>query len=209
MMQNASSTSNRPGRPPAFDREAVISAAISAFWAKGFDATTLADLEAATGVDRSTIYNSFDGKNGLYHSATAAYVDLSADVLFEPLSRGTSGIADVIEFLDRLADNLGSGINPPGCLIVNDLAADTDDEAANRYLEYLEGGLRAALERAATSGEIDPDKTAQRSRFLTAAILGVNIAHRSAADTTRAHTLIDGVRSEVASWAVPTTSARP
>jgi AcrR family transcriptional regulator len=185
----------------------VISGAISAFWAKGFDATTLADLEAATGVDRSTIYNSFGGKNGLYRSATAAYVDLSADMLFEPLRQGRAGVADIIEFLDRLADTLGSGTNPPGCLIVNDLAADTDDEAANRYLENLDRGLSAALERAAASNETDPDKTAQRSRFLTAAILGVNIAHRGAAnDTTQAHSLIDGVRSEVASWAVLPTS---
>ena len=202
MLQKASSTTKRFGRPPAFDREAVVSTAISAFWAKGFNATTTADLEAATGVDRSTIYNSFGGKSGLYRSAAAAYVELSANALYEPLHNGTHGIADIVEFLDRLAHMLGSGTNSRGCLIVNDMAADTDDEATNRYLENLQDGLRAALERASASREIDPTKNAQRCQFLAAAILGVNIAHRSATNAMQAHTLIDGVRSEVTSWTV-------
>jgi AcrR family transcriptional regulator len=72
MVQNTSPSSQRLGRRPGFDSEAVVAAAIVAFWAKGFEATTLSDLEAATGVDRSSIYNSFGGKEGLYRSAAAA-----------------------------------------------------------------------------------------------------------------------------------------
>ena len=168
----------------------------------GFDAATLSDLEAATGVDRSTIYNSFGGKDGLYHSAAAAYVDRAYDQMFEPLHSGTHGIADIVEFLDRLADVVRSGTTPPGCLIVNDMAADIDHEATNRYLKCLAGGLRAALERASASGEIDPAKNAQRCQTLVAAILGVNIAHRNAADAAPATDMIDGVRTEVESWSV-------
>jgi TetR/AcrR family transcriptional repressor of nem operon len=194
------------GRRPAFDREAVVSSAMRLFWAKGFAATTLNDLEAETGVDRSTIYNSFGGKNGLYRSAAAAYIDLSEELLFEPLSRGTEGIVDIVEFLARLADVLGSDSNPPGCLIVNDMAADRDEEATDRYLACLEGGFRTALERAAGAGEIDPGTSVRRAQFMTAAILGVNIVHRSAADAARAQTLIDGLRAEVESW--PRTTGR-
>lgn len=203
MVQKARPTPRRLGRRPEFDRDAVVSAAISPFWAKGFAATTLSDLETATGVDRSTIYNSFGGKNGLYHSAAAAYVDMSVDALFEPLYKGTDGIADIIEFLDRLAEVLGSGVNPPGCLIINDMTADIDHEATNRYLTCLEGGLRVALERAAESGDTVPGKNEQRCQILTAAILGVNLTHRSAANATPTRTLLDGLRAEVSSWAVP------
>lgn len=208
MVQKASPSPRRLGRRPGFDRDAVVSAAIPPFWAKGFAATTLSDLEAATGVDRSTIYNSFGGKNGLYRSAAATYVDLSLDALFEPLHQGTGGIADIVEFLDRLVDALGSGNNPPGCLIVNDMTADIDHEATNRYLDCLQGGLGAALERAAATGDIEPETKTQRRQFLTAAILGVNLVHRSAADTTQAQSLLDGLRSEVNSWADRTSSDR-
>ena len=203
MVQNASSTQRQVGRRPSFDREAVVAAAIIAFWAKGFEATTLSDLESATGLDRSSIYNSFGGKDGLYRSAASAYVDSAEDVLFEPLFKGKDGVTDIIEFFDRLAKNLGAKPNPTGCLIVNDMSASVDDESTNRYLTRLEEGLLEALERASGSGETDANMNAQRCQLLAAAILGVNITHRNDDSGTRAQKLIDGLRSEVGSWAGP------
>ena len=200
MVQNASPTPNRLGRRPGFDSQAVVAAAIVAFWSKGFEATTLSDLEKATGIDRSSIYNSFGGKEGLYRSATAAYVDRAEEVLFRPLHKGTEGVADIVEFLDLLAENLGAGTNPQGCLIVNDMAAGPDRAATDRYLRSLRKGLRAALERASALGEIDPDTVRQREQLVSAAVIGINLVSRSAADNSAALTLIDGVRSEVNSW---------
>ena len=69
MVENASPRSrNLGGRPPEFDRDAVLTAAVFAFWAGGYEGTTVSDLEAATGVDRSTLYSDmlmrmFDGLN--------------------------------------------------------------------------------------------------------------------------------------------------
>ena len=203
VVQKANNEQSKLGRRPEFDRSEVVESAIQAFWAKGFAATTLGDLEEATGVDRSTIYNSFGGKTGLYQSATAAYVDLSEELLFEPLNSGTAGIADIVEFLDRLAFTLDISANPQGCLIVNDMAGEGDHDATGRYLESLEHGLGNALDRAAGLGETDLVKNAQRCQFLTAAILGVNIIDRNVADADRAQALIGGLRSEVASWADP------
>lgn len=201
MVQKASPAQKRLGRRPAFDRDEVIGAAIIAFWEKGFEATTLGDLEIATGLDRSSIYNSFGGKEGLYRSAAAAYVDGAEDLLFKPLHQGTEGIADIIEFLDRLSANLGAAPNPPGCLIVNDMSAAVDRDATSRYLTRLEEGLRSALARSAEAGEIRADMNAQRCQLLTAAILGVNITHRNGDSANRAHGLIDALCSEVGSWA--------
>ena len=203
MVQNTSLTPKPLGRRPGFDADAVVEAAIVAFWAKGFEATTLSDLEAATGVDRSSIYNSFGGKEGLYRKAAAAYVDSAEDVLFEPLHRGTAGLADVIEFLDRLAANLGAGTNPQGCLIVNDMSDAVDHQSTDRYLERLEDGLGAALERASVGGETNATMNPQRCQLLTVAILGVNITHRNDKTGTRAQDVIIAICSEVNSWAVP------
>jgi AcrR family transcriptional regulator len=208
MVQNASPSSNRGGRPPGFDREAVVSAAASAFWSKGFAKTTLDDLEAATGADRSTLYNSFGGKEGLYRSAAAAYVASAEHELFEPLYRGSAGVADILDFIDRLDKMFRSGENPPGCLIVNDMAASIDPEATSRYLELLENGLKTAIERASASGEIDPARVHDRCQFLTAAVIGVNLVNRNALDNTAAQGLIASIRSEISTWAWPNTVAR-
>ena len=50
------------GRPRQFSREEVLEKAISVFWAKGFSETTLQDLEAVTGVNKSGLYSEFKNK---------------------------------------------------------------------------------------------------------------------------------------------------
>jgi TetR/AcrR family transcriptional repressor of nem operon len=202
MVQNTTAVPKRPGRRPSFDRDSVVAAATYVFWEKGFAATTLSDLEVATGVDRSTLYNSFGGKAGIYRAASMTYVNAAEEGLFQPLYAGTNGTEDIAEFLTRLEDNLCSGGNPRGCLIVNDMASNVDTAARTSYLEKLEGGFRAALERALASGEIDGATVPRRIQFLTAAILGINLAHRESAHTTSAQELLNGVRDEVRSWSV-------
>lgn len=175
------STRPRRGRPPAYDRDAVLAGALSAFWTNGVAHTTLRDLEDATGADRSTLYNSFGGRAGLHRSAAAAYVDRLAQELFAPMADGTDGLADVDRFLARLADLLASDETPPGCLIVNDLTDDgRDHEASQRYLDALRTGLRAALSRAADTGEVDVERVEDLTDTLLAAVIGANAVGRHA-----------------------------
>jgi TetR/AcrR family transcriptional regulator, copper-responsive repressor len=56
----------RRGRPPAFDRDAVLLKARDAFWGSGFAATSLDDLAAATGLNRPSLYGAFGDKRALY-----------------------------------------------------------------------------------------------------------------------------------------------
>ena len=177
----------------------MISAAIGAFFAKGFENTTLGDLEEATGVDRSTLYNSFGGKSGLYHSATAMYLDVAEAGLFEPLLVGTDdGYGDIFEFLGRLRSGLTSATAIPGCLIVNDMAAGADPAAAQRYRTMLEEGLRRALTRA---GDDDDERRAHRASTISASVLGVNLVSKmSSGDATEIARLIDGMIDQVQRW---------
>lgn len=189
------------GRPPSFDRSEVISGAVRAFWANGFEDTTLAQLEKSTGVDRSTLYNSFDGKAGLYRHAASAYVDLVDEWLFGPLQTGERGIADILELFDRLGAGMRSPASPPGCLIVNDMASSPDQAATDRYLASLQAALLRALDRAAEAGEVDPTRSPERVQILVAAFIGVSLVSRRSADMAAPQTMIDGVREVVSSWA--------
>jgi TetR/AcrR family transcriptional regulator, transcriptional repressor for nem operon len=198
-------SSRRPGRPPAFDRVRVIEAAVGAFWSAGYQRTSLTALEQATGVDRSTLYNSFGGKAGLYRQAAAGYVDVVEAQIFAPLHHGTGGVDDVVAFLDRLGAHVRAGRHPPGCLIVNDLASTGHDRTATeRYLRRLDEGLRSALERSARLGETDDSAVGDRVRLLAAAVIGVNLAaagagHGDGAADTAADTAAALART-VRSW---------
>lgn len=202
-MDNDAEESKSPrGRPPEFTRAAVVAAAVDVFWSKGFKGATLDDLEAATGVDRSSLYNSFGGKNGLYRSAAAAYVAQADLQLFEPLHHGTGGLTDIIEFIDRLAVGHRSTA-PKGCFIVNDMGTGAEHDETHRYLQRLSGGFTAALNRAAAEGQINPDQIQQRQQFLTAAFIGLSLIHGNISTSDSSRALVSGIRNEVRSWAHP------
>ncbi|MCP3910910.1 MAG: TetR/AcrR family transcriptional regulator [Actinomycetia bacterium] len=200
-MVEKATTGSRRGRPRQFDPDQVVEAAMGAFFAKGFESTTLADLEAATGVDRSTLYNSFDGKSGLYHQATALYLDRAAQMLFDDLGHGTDdGLADIITFLERLRAGLTADGVSPGCLIVNDMASGSDPEATARYRAMLDSGLAAALGRAAGAGHIDPASIDGRASLLSAAVIGINLVSAHTGDNGQVSHLVSGAIAEVSSW---------
>lgn len=179
----------------------MVDAAVGAFFANGLEGTTLGDIETATGIDRSTLYNSFGGKAGLYHRATARYLDRAEQGLFGPLhDPDTDGLTAIVEFLERLREGLTSGDVSPGCLIVNDMAAGSDPAAAKRYRELLEDGLRTALGRAAEAGSVPAESVEARAALLSTTVIGLNLISRHTGDNAEVARLIEGARAEVAAW---------
>lgn len=162
----------RTGRPAKYDRDAVLDSALALFWTKGFDQTSLSELESATSVDRSTIYKSFGGKRGLYDVAAERYVDNVVDHVFGALRTGDSDdLTDLHVFLETLEVVTRSAEYPPGCLIVGDLGSPSrSEEQTRRYFAMLHDGIRAAFDRAGHSEAEAEHQTV----LLVAAIVGVN-----------------------------------
>ncbi len=51
-------------RTQGFDRDVVVRAARTLFWRAGFEGASVPALEEATGLSRSSIYNTFGSKRG-------------------------------------------------------------------------------------------------------------------------------------------------
>jgi len=186
------------GRPPNYDREAVIAKAMVAFWSDGYEATTLSDLERATGLDRSSIYNSFGGKSGLHELAVETYLTQGRGQLFAPLTHGTEGIADLVEFLNRMQTMQDDDSTPSGCLVINDLCFPGNEKPSDTYLEILGTGLADAIARANGVDHTDPALNEARHATLMASIVGINLLHHR---DSSASAMIDGLRDLVSSWA--------
>lgn len=71
------------GRPKHFSRAQVMERSIPVFWQHGFASTSLADLEAATGVNRSGLYTEFRDKEDLFLASLGHYI-------------ATSGLANIL-----------------------------------------------------------------------------------------------------------------
>ncbi|MFI0981557.1 TetR/AcrR family transcriptional regulator [Streptomyces sp. NPDC021093] len=180
-------------RPRTFDEDQALEAAMHAFWAKGYEATSTQDLCEATGLGRSSIYNTFASKRDLFRRALGRYVDMMTDrqeVLLEDASRsGAERIRALFALIiDGEFEVRGAG-RSIGCLTVNatvELARYDDPEVARlleRDLARRLAALRATLEAGRRDGSVASDRGADSlARFINAVIGGMRISAQGGAD---------------------------
>ena len=59
------------GRPKEFDRREALEKAMEAFWAKGYEGTSVSDLLEAMGIHRGSMYDTFGDKRSLFLEAAS------------------------------------------------------------------------------------------------------------------------------------------
>jgi AcrR family transcriptional regulator len=70
---------NVVARPKSFDRDMTIVDAMLLFWIKGYEATSVKDIEKATGLKTSSLYNTFGGKEQLFVISLKHYAEFIID----------------------------------------------------------------------------------------------------------------------------------
>lgn len=119
-MQDSTKKAKRSrGRPPAYDRQAALAAIRDVFWEKGFAATALDDLVAATGMNRPSLYGAFGDKRAMYQivlEQTASMFEERYNAIFEQ----ETNIARALKlFYEKAIDQYMSGADGArGCLFV-------------------------------------------------------------------------------------------
>ena len=74
-------------RPKEFEHDEIVDAAMQVFWQLGYCATSIQDLVDGTGLSRSSLYNAFENKHGLYEHALRHYHDLTCLLYTSPSPR--------------------------------------------------------------------------------------------------------------------------
>ena len=192
-------------RPKAYDRNAVLIAARDLFWERGYEATSLSNLEERTGLNRSSLYQEFGSKHGLLEAALSCYLNEVVAALLADLDGPAASLETIVTFFARLAALLSSANRPAthGCLLVNTIAelAARDERirpAAADYHARLHAGFAAALTKASQLGQIDADTIDARTELLAALVLGVWLTVRI--EPSAAVELCHTVEGEVDSW---------
>ena len=60
---------------PQYDEAAVVDAAMEVFWRNGYAAASISDLTTATDLSRSSLYQRFGDKDGLFREVLDAYAE--------------------------------------------------------------------------------------------------------------------------------------
>lgn len=117
-----------------------MDAACQAFWAKGYEATTTQDLCEATGLGRSSIYNTFTSKDHVFLRTLAHYIETMTARQFAVLDEeGSAGLERIQALFAMLLEGEMENRDPgraSGCFTVNTLTepVSADDPEVARLL---------------------------------------------------------------------------
>lgn len=194
------------GRIQAFDTTAVVQAARDLFWDKGYEAASLAELEQATGLNRSSLYNAFGSKRGLFDAAVRNYLDAVIRPRLRGLLGGAPARTALIEYFDGLRGAVAarpSGSPRRGCLLVNCAAglAGHDDparEVVDGYRAELTSALTHALASAGTGDGADPRRDEERARTLAALSMSAMLLAR--VNPAESAALLETASNQVRAW---------
>ncbi len=170
-------------RPRSFDSDTVLDKAVETFREKGFDGTSIEDLEKATGLRRASLYGAYGDKRSLYLAALKRYQGTRGVRLLEELNAAKTGRAAIERLFQVTVEDAAS--DEAGCLIANAASErSAHDGSVARCVEdnrrRVEGALLAAVLRGRADGSVKPRGDAKSSaRFLFAATLGIRALART------------------------------
>jgi len=146
------------GRHREFDLDAVLDAALSVFWRKGYEGASYTDLTQATGVERPGLYSAFGNKQALFLRALDHYYTHYLDFFQAAMDLPTS--RDVVEHILRRTVELNTRFpDHLGCLGIHGVLAGSDDAEPVRQAlidarANGEASLRERFERAKLEGDL-------------------------------------------------------
>jgi len=143
-----------------FEEAKALDHALVAFWHAGYQATSYPDLEAATGLNKSSLYNAFGAKSDLYQKCLARFEQTCEQPLLDQLQQ--SGLRRVLAaYFEGLFEHFADTSIPCGCLAgMAALASNPADmqQMADRQHDRLGALLAARFQRAVAEGEL-PENT--------------------------------------------------
>ncbi|WP_299436121.1 TetR/AcrR family transcriptional regulator [uncultured Aquimarina sp.] len=139
-----------------FNRTNVLQKATEVFHKKGYNGTSMQDLVDATDLNRSSIYNSFGSKLGIFMEVLAFYQQGANQNFGKGLAEAYNA-TDAIEAIFKLTlnDIIGDD-DRKGCLIVNCKSEMANqDHTIKSFIEKNQDRMIAMLEDIVSKGQME------------------------------------------------------
>lgn len=173
-------------RPRAFHDSDILTRAMFAFWQHGYSGTQVRQLEQATGLRVSSLYNRFDSKESLFLEVLDHYLERVVRRRIQRYLESGDPVNGIRRFFDTTYEYLAEARDPfpLACLLTNtalELAADNAPVRAriNAGMAEVEQGFASALQRARDAGQLPAHTdTHACARQLLLALQGVLVQSR-------------------------------
>lgn len=184
-----------------YEETEVVARAMRAFWARGYEATSISDLVRATGVNRGSLYAAFSDKRTLFLKALRQYDKHYRDDFLGRLAASHGPKDAIAAAFERAARNSGPGDDPGGCLAVNTAleVSPHDPEIrafVNASLSKVEDFFFYMIEGAKRDGTIRRSTPSRATaRALLGLFLGLRVLTRSGGDKATFDAIVSQAKS--------------
>lgn len=119
-----------------FDKDQALEKASNVFHAKGYNATSMQDLVDATGLNRSSIYNSFGNKHSLFLECLKLYQNQNNKATTKAMFKANTALEALEALFGMLLKEIVNDRQNKGCLIANCKSEMANqDKAINSFLK--------------------------------------------------------------------------
>lgn len=183
-------------RTKEFEPDEIADAAMCVFWERGYAATSVQDLVEGTGLSRSSLYSTFESKQGLYQQALRRYQAITTANVELMASPGST--KDVIrQLLMRIVEDELGDPRRRGCLVANatlELAGHDESvaELVAHNFQRLQKALEKLIVRGQQSGEVAAEKNPRAlARFFVNTMQGMRVLSKGSPARQRRQCLLD------------------
>jgi TetR/AcrR family transcriptional repressor of nem operon len=181
-----------------YDQTEVLEKAMKAFWAHGYEATSMSDLVKATGINRGSIYAAFPNKRELFIRALEYYDQVYRRDHLQQIAALNTPREAIIAVFESAACNPPDSGRPWGCLLVNTALELSPHDAevgafVDRSLQAVEAFFHCRIESAKQEQSINPELD---SNDTASALLGLFLGLRVLTRAKSRQATIDAVISQ-------------
>jgi AcrR family transcriptional regulator len=196
-MKKADTPGRGPGRPRSFDRQEALCAALRVFRERGYEGTSMADLQKALGLQPPSIYAAFGSKEGLFKEAVALYTSHTQARVLRLLKSAPNTKAAIEGMLRSAVLGTTEPNEPRGCLLVQGaLTCSPSGAGVQQYLLEHRREAHRMLTKRLSAGVAAGDVSSRTdvaavASYYTTLIHGISIQARDGASRASLQAVVD------------------
>jgi TetR/AcrR family transcriptional repressor of nem operon len=169
-------------RPLSFEPDVALDALKDLFWAKGYEGTSMQDVELATRLKKQSLYRQFGDKRSMYLAALRRYEAVEVQDAINLLGREGTARERIGRLFDAIISRAAAG-DRRGCFLCNasvdQAQADPETDAAVRAITGTVAAAFATALSASPPYDTDRERRGAVTAFLLAAHYGLRVMIRA------------------------------
>lgn len=180
-----------------FDIDATLDKVMQAFWARGYEATSMQDLVDCTDINRASLYATYGDKHALFVAALDRYDTEMRRKLLSSLEERFGPREAISQLFKTFLANVSDAGNNRGCFLTNSaLELAPHDRSVRKIVAHSQAQIEDFFARMISKGKklgeipahVRPTETA---RGLLASLIGLIVLTRSRPDRSLLHSILD------------------